>query len=56
MSITILAAEIGKIAQNDGDYQTAIPQLMVARRSGRTEPLACMYTVSYTHLTLPTKA
>lgn len=43
MSITTLAAEIGKIAQNDGDYQTAIPQLIVARRSGRTEPLACMY-------------
>lgn len=43
MSITTLAAEIGKIAQNDGDYQTAIPQLMMARRSGRTEPLACMY-------------
>lgn len=43
MSITTLAAEIGKFAQNDGDYQTAIPQLMMARRSGRTEPLACMY-------------
>uniref|UniRef100_UPI0035B03A52 AraC family transcriptional regulator n=1 Tax=Hylemonella sp. TaxID=2066020 RepID=UPI0035B03A52 len=43
MSITTLAAEIGKIARNDGDYQTAIPQLMMARRSGRTEPLACMY-------------
>lgn len=43
MSITTLAAEIGKIARNDGDYQTAIPQLMMARRSGRTDPLACMY-------------
>lgn len=43
MYITTLAAEIGKIARNDGDYQTAIPQLMMARRSGRTEPLACMY-------------
>ena len=43
MSIATLAAEIGKIARNDGDYQTAIPQLMVARRSGRTEPLSCMY-------------
>ena len=43
MSIDTLASEIGKIAQNDGDYQTAIPQLLVARRSNRTEPLACMY-------------
>lgn len=43
MSISTLAAEIGKIARNDGDYQTTIPQLMMARRSGRTEPLACMY-------------
>ena len=43
MSIDTLAQEIGTIARNDGDYQTAIPQLLMARRSGRTEPLACMY-------------
>ncbi len=43
MSIDTLAHEISKIARNDGDYQTAIPQLLMARRSSRTEPLACMY-------------
>ncbi len=43
MSIATLAHEIGRIARNDGDYQTAIPQLLMARRSGRTEPLACIY-------------
>jgi len=43
MTVDTLAHEIGKIAQNDGDYQTAIPQLLMARRSGRTEPLSCMY-------------
>ncbi len=43
MTIATLAQEIGRIARNDGDYQTAIPQLLMARRSGRTEPLACMY-------------
>lgn len=45
MTIDILAQEIGRIAQNDGDYQTAIPQLLMARRSGRTEPLACIYAL-----------
>jgi AraC-like DNA-binding protein len=44
-TVDTLAREIAKIAQNDGDYQTAIPQLLMARRSGRTEPLACMYTL-----------
>lgn len=43
MTIATLAQEIGRIAQNDGDYQTAIPQLRMARRSSSTEPLACMY-------------
>ncbi len=43
MTAATLAQEIGRIARNDGDYQTAIPQLMMARRSGRTEPLDCMY-------------
>lgn len=45
MTIDILAQEIGRIAQNDGDYQTAISQLLMARRSGRTEPLACIYAL-----------
>ncbi len=45
MSVDTLAQEIAKIAQTDGDFQTAIPQLLMARRSGRTEPLACMYTL-----------
>lgn len=43
MTMDTLAQEISRIARNDGDYQTAIPQLLMARRSGRTEPLACMY-------------
>lgn len=45
MTIATLAQEIGRVAQNDGDYQTAIPQLLIGRRSGRTEPLACIYAL-----------
>nr|WP_316638793.1 AraC family transcriptional regulator [uncultured Roseateles sp.] len=43
MPITTLAHEIGKIAQNDGDHPTAIPQLSFHRRSLKTDPIPCMY-------------
>ncbi|MEG0051756.1 MAG: AraC family transcriptional regulator [Comamonas sp.] len=43
MSIETLAQEIGKIAQNDGDHQTGIPQLSIHRRSASTAPMHCIY-------------
>ena len=43
MSIETLAHEIGKIAQNDGNYQTSIPQLSLYRRSVKTAPMHCIY-------------
>ena len=43
MPIETLAHEIGRIAQNDGDHQTGIPQLSLHRRSSKTEPMPCMY-------------
>lgn len=43
MSIEILAAEISRIAQTDGDHQTAIARLTVHRRSVKTEPMHCIY-------------
>ncbi len=43
MSIEILAYEIGKIAQNDGDHATAISRLSLHRRSARTAPMHCIY-------------
>ena len=43
MSIETLAREIGKIAQTDGDHTTLIPRLTLHRRSGKTEPMPCIY-------------
>jgi AraC-like DNA-binding protein len=43
MPIETLAYEIGKIAQNDGDYPTRIPRLSLYRRSAKTAPLHCIY-------------
>src|SRR5580765_6413912 len=40
-----LACAIGRFAQTDGDYTTAIPSLTLHRRSGPTEPLHCIYTL-----------
>lgn len=38
-----LARKIGLLAQNDGNYTTAIPELSLFRRSTTTEPMACIY-------------
>ncbi len=38
-----LARMIGRLAQNDGNYKTAIPELSLFRRSTTTEPMACIY-------------
>lgn len=38
-----LAQKIGLLAQNDGNYKTAIPELSLFRRSTTTEPMACIY-------------
>lgn len=43
MFIEILAYEIGRIAQNDGDHPTGIPQLTLHRRSASTQPMHCIY-------------
>jgi AraC-like DNA-binding protein len=40
-----LAAEITRVAQNDGDHHTAIPALTLHRRSAPTEPLHCIYNL-----------
>ncbi|MES2946029.1 MAG: AraC family transcriptional regulator [Pseudomonadota bacterium] len=45
MLIETLAHEIGRIAQNDGDHITQIPQLAVFRRTGKTEPVPCIYAL-----------
>jgi len=42
-AIESLAEEVGRIAQNDGDYITSIPGLSVHRRSAATEPMPCIY-------------
>ncbi len=38
-----LRAQLLRIANNDGDYVTAIPGLSVHRRNDQTEPLPCIY-------------
>ena len=41
----ILADEVARFAQNDGDHNTAIPELTLHRRSTPTEPLHCIYNL-----------
>ncbi len=41
--VATLAAAIGRIAQNAGDFTTAIPWLSLHRRNAATEPLPCIY-------------
>jgi AraC-like DNA-binding protein len=43
VAIETLAKEVGRIAQNDGDYTTPIPGLTLHRRSAATEPMPCIY-------------
>lgn len=43
ISTADLAARVEKIACFDGDYKTAIPGLMVYRRSSATDPMPSMY-------------
>ncbi len=43
MPLQTLAQDIGRIARIDGDHPTAIPQLSLHRRSGKTEPMPCIY-------------
>ena len=38
-----LARAVERIAQSDGDYLTAIPELSLHRRSATTEPMHCLY-------------
>jgi AraC-like DNA-binding protein len=38
-----LAQAIGRLAQTDGNYATAIPALSLFRRSTTTEPMPCIY-------------
>jgi AraC-like DNA-binding protein len=40
-----LARAIGRIAQTDGDHNTAIPALTLHRRKAPTEPLHCIYNL-----------
>jgi AraC-like DNA-binding protein len=43
VSIDTLAKAIGRIAQNDDDYLTAIPGLTLHRRSAAAAPMPCIY-------------
>ena len=40
-----LARAIGRFAQNDGDYFTAVPGLSLHRRNGKTDPLHCIFSL-----------
>jgi hypothetical protein len=40
-----LARAIRRVAQTDGDHNTAIPSLTLHRRKGPTEPLHCIYNL-----------
>src|SRR5579864_6013020 len=40
-----LAYAVGKFAQTDGDYTTAVSALTLHRRSAPTEPLHCIYSL-----------
>ena len=44
-AVSGLAYAVGKFAQTDGDYTTAIPALTLHRRSAPTEPLHCIYSL-----------
>src|ERR1700681_697462 len=41
----VLARAIRRLAQTDGDHNTAIPALTLHRRSAPTEPLHCIYSL-----------
>ena len=43
--MSALAHAVGRFAQSDGDYTTAIPALTLHRRSAPTQPLHCIYTL-----------
>jgi AraC-like DNA-binding protein len=45
LPLSALARAIGRFAQTDGDYDTAIPALTLHRRSAPTEPLHCIYNL-----------
>jgi AraC-like DNA-binding protein len=42
-TVARLARAIGRIAQSDGDYVTALPSISLHRRRAPTEPLHCVY-------------
>ena len=44
-SMDALAGAIGRFAQIDGDYTTAVPALTLHRRNAPTEPLHCIYSL-----------
>jgi AraC-like DNA-binding protein len=43
MNENSLAQVVGRITQTDGDFSTAIPELMLFRRSVATVPMPCIY-------------
>jgi AraC-like DNA-binding protein len=45
VALNSLAYAVGKFAQTDGDYTTAISALTLHRRSAPTEPLHCVYSL-----------
>ena len=45
LTMSPLVRAIGRFAQTDGDYDTAIPALKLHRRSTPTEPLHCIYNL-----------
>src|SRR5687768_1384494 len=45
LTMSPLVGAIGRFAQTDGDYDTAIPALKLHRRATPTEPLHCIYNL-----------
>lgn len=45
LTMSPLVGAIGRFAQTDGDYDTAIPALKLHRRAAPTEPLHCIYNL-----------
>jgi AraC-like DNA-binding protein len=44
-AVSALAHAVGRFAQTDGDYITAIPALTLHRRGAPTKPLHCIYSL-----------
>jgi hypothetical protein len=42
-AVDVLAEQIARFAQSDGDHTTLVPGFTLHRRSAATEPIPCIY-------------